>query len=145
MQYEQTNQVNPAARRQLLMYGVALVLLIATLIWSRSGATPAAAPTTRQWQPVNKGQTGQLYHDDGSQIWLTDTTEGYDALAAVLARGRKDDVLTLQRVGEATIVPSQTRVRVLNQTFTLHQVRVIEGPQKGLTGWVAAEEVYPAQ
>jgi hypothetical protein len=65
-------------------------------------------------------------------------------MAAYVSLTNAGDTAGLRQLiqqGRAFPVADETRVQVVGQKWPAIQVRVLEGPQSGKTGWVAFEHV----
>jgi hypothetical protein len=67
--------------------------------------------------------------------------QAMDAYISITNAGDTVGLGKLIEQGRAFPVADETRVLVIDQKWPAVQVRVLEGPQSGKTGWVAFEHV----
>jgi len=87
------------------------------------------------------GQEGQLWARGLSRWHLAVDEQAMDEYVSLTNAGDARGLGRMIEQGRAFPVADETRVLVLDQKDLAMQVRVLEGPQAGKTGWVAFEHV----
>lgn len=84
-------------------------------------------------------------HDDISDcsesVAIAVTKESQDKLSKASIAQDEIGILALLASGEIFSVPNCTKVKVIDMAVFLRQIRVLEGEQFGLSGWVPYEFV----
>ena|SRR3990167_4333807 len=117
---------------------IAAIVVIGALVGSFSTTTPTP-PAERR---VGRGEQGKLVNGVAQVLISRDDT----ALKALQKAGAAKDQVgytALILSGQVFSVPANTKVLVLNPGVFTSEVRVLEGPQVGKSGLVAAEFVKP--
>jgi hypothetical protein len=76
-----------------------------------------------------------------NEITVARTEEAFDQFLRASARRDTQGQMELALSGEVFLVPNGTRVLVLDYGFAKHQVRLLDGPHAGASGWVPREWV----
>jgi hypothetical protein len=77
----------------------------------------------------------------GPMVMLATTEAALDDLSKARIAGDKMGTFQVMAEGRAFPVDARTKVLVLDTTFTLRKVRVLEGPHLGKAGWVPMDWV----
>ena len=130
--------VDPAKRKKgcLGCLGlIALVLLISYLMGLGGSSTPST---------VGVGGDGILRMDGSGAILLAIDPASYDALVSASVARDSMGVTQLITAGRVFQCPQGTRVRVIDRAMYRRKVRIMNGPQTGLAGWVSSDWVKPS-
>jgi hypothetical protein len=110
---------------------------------------PAPRPRTRPAAPrppiFTVGDVGRLISPDGKRIPVARAEDdgAWDAMNEALLAQDEEGFVRLVASGRVLVVPSGTGARVLDVGFVSRKVRLLDGPQHGKAGWVAAEYLAP--
>lgn len=99
---------------------------------SSSGPTVSAPSTSG---------TPTLYVPGLDKIVVCRTEEAFERFLKASARNDKYGHAELALSGQCVLVQNGTKVQVLDYGFAKHQVRIMEGPEAGTSGWVPREWV----
>ena len=133
----------------ILLIGIVVVVL--AVAWSSieeaynndapmSASAPASPPTPRS---VPVGSEGRLSNNGAPKVPISiDEAAAKEWVKAEVANDQmgRAGLLMADRVFG---VPNNTRVLVIDRTFSRSQVRILEGEFAGRSGWVAYEWVKP--
>lgn len=88
---------------------------------------------------------GQEVHliSTAEHVLVATTDAAWDAMFKAIAAKDKEGLALLVLSGDVLLVPSETKVRVIEGAFTSVKVRVLEGAYSGQAGWVPTEMVGP--
>ena len=131
--------------------------MVAAIVYSRQSRTPTNGPSVSpspqvtvapqaQQNPqtlprLGVGDIGTI--DDGSRspVPLSSTKDGYDEMAKA---GRAHDTVGIRQMviaGRVFAVPVGTQARVIDTSFTMRRVRILDGEHKDAAGWLPFEYV----
>ncbi len=124
-----------------LMY--ALVIAGSFIILFAVGQAWRLKPESKASRILHKGDAAVLVTPVGEQVWLARNKEDcYQIQAAVVER--KEDFLKACADNQTAFpAAAGTRVRILAESVSRRQVRIVEGPLEGQTGWVEHEFLQP--
>lgn len=129
------------------MFAGLLILLARSRPSNETGYAdrPAATPAPRK--AVDVGSEGKLKLPGGSGVWVCLDESSWDEMLSAENKGAAGGPgagAAIYRLAEARKIrkyPNGTKVRVLHARIFSRQVEVIDGPDRGDTGWVQAEFV----
>jgi len=98
---------------------------------------PAAAPPPATANPRER----RLTSGGPEQVPVCVTEEAFDEFIQAAARGDTHGAVNLTLAGLIFFVDANTRVLMLDTSWGAQQVRILSGPQTGLSGWVPSEWV----
>jgi zinc-ribbon domain len=121
-------------KAQLGCLAVAGMLIAVWVIFQMAGGfgDPPARPFT--------GQDGKLQNGKKA-IPVAVDQDSSDQLIKAQAINDQHAVVQLLLAGKVLSVNDGTKVKVIDSTFTLRQVRILEGSHEGRSGWVPLEFV----
>lgn len=104
---------------------------------------PTIAPPTAV--PAFIPAVGQEVHlvSTADNVLVATTDAAWDAMYKAIAANDKEGLALLVLSGDVLLVPTKTKVRVIEGAFTSVKVRMLEGAYYGQAGWVATELVGP--
>jgi hypothetical protein len=91
--------------------------------------------------PVKMVGQNAVVDNGGPMVMLATTEAALEDLSKARIAGDKMGIFQVMAEGRAFPVDSKTKILVLDTTFTLRKVRVLEGPHLGKAGWVPMEWV----
>jgi hypothetical protein len=111
--------------------------------------TPRAVPTVAKIAPTATPIPGRPVVGQEAHLWARGLPQWHlaideDAMAAYVSITNAGDTAGLRQLiqqGRIFPVADETRVLVVAQKWPAIQVRVLEGPQSGQSGWVGFEHV----
>lgn len=126
------------------------VLVLFTIIGASGGdksPTEGPGPETQvQARKVFVGDEGVLnYHDDvndcsqKSVVAVDEKSE--DVVTKASVANDTYGIAELVMNNQAFLVPNCTKVQVIDQSFAIRKIRILEGDQIGKSGWVPMEFV----
>jgi hypothetical protein len=123
-----------------------IVLIVLAIAFGNSGSSSKEDKGTahaKTGRPSAKAPTGptMLYAPSLEKIAVARTKEALDRFSRSAARKDRFGFVELALRDEVFLVPSRTRVLVIDHGFITHQVRILEGEHAGETGWVPREWV----
>ena len=119
--------------------GVILALIVASgCNQSQSAPTTTTVPETITHIPI--GGTGTI-RSGGPIALLSTTKDGYDEINDALAAKDKIGLRNLLMTRKAFTVKSGTRGLVIDSSWTLKRVRILDGDHKDAAGWLPFEFV----
>jgi len=87
---------------------------------------------------IGLGDSGTI--DNGvSVVMLSTTKDGYDDINKGLAARDKVGLVNLIRTGRAFTVKRGTRAKVIDVTFAMRRVRIMDGEKVNAAGWLPFE------
>jgi hypothetical protein len=102
----------------------------------------AAIFTAAQTTPrLRIGDIGMINDGSRSPVPLSSTKDGYEEMAKA---GRAHDTVGLRQMvlaGKVFAVPVGTRARVIDMSFAMRRVRILDGKYKDAAGWLPFEYV----
>lgn len=116
-----------------------IVLLLIALINTccyRASETPE-----KHW--VHKGETAVLVESGRANAVMAAYHKDAHQVARAVDTPDPATVDRLVREGKALELPNGTLVKVLSESFNEREIRVIQGPKEGSTGWVPFEWLKP--
>jgi len=103
---------------------------------------PAQVEQTPQTLPRRGiGDIGTIDDGSSSPVPLSSTKDGHDEMAKA---GRAHDTVGLRQMvltGRAFVVPVGTQARVIDTSFAMRRVRILDGKHKDAAGWLPFEYV----
>jgi hypothetical protein len=144
--------------QQRIKLAVAILLVVAVaIVYSRQSRTPATGPSvspspqvTMATQPQQTPQTlprlglgdiGTIDDGSGSPVPLSSTKDRYDEMAKA---GRAHDTVGIRQMvltGRVFVVPVGTQAKVIDTSFAMRRVRILDGKHKDAAGWLPFEYV----
>lgn len=126
----------------LVLLGIVIVLV--ALIGSggdskKDGKTQSPAPTAAERLRV--GEEGILRVEGQEQVLVATSKENLDKVVKALVAKDTEGLAQMVLAGEAFLVDSGTKVRVIDTALGVRQVRIFDGGTLGRTGWVPMEFV----
>lgn len=136
----------PSAARALLFFlGLVIALVIGCNLIGSSivGRAQRGIPIPPMSTATDTGREARVRLSGGGDVVLARSADAMeDLLTAAAAQDKVAyDAVVIQ--GDAFLVSSGTRVRVIRSLTTLSEVRVLDGPFATQTGWVPREWVTP--
>ena len=148
---------NHIQQRIKLAAAIILVAAAIAIAYSRQSGSPTSgssgspssqltAPPQAQQIPqtlprLGIGDIGTIDDGSSSPVPLSSTKDGYDEMAKA---GRAHDTVGLRQMvltGRAFVVPVGTQARVIDTSFAMRRVRILDGKQKDAAGWLPFEYV----
>lgn len=127
---------------------ILIVIFVIVLVWSISSLSknPPSPPMSSSPETADIGFEGMVNansnkNDCKNSTILAITKEAQDKI--LKAVNAKDDIGLSQLLltGEAFMVSNCTKIKVIDRSMFLRQVRVLEGEQFGKAGWMPYEWV----
>jgi hypothetical protein len=107
------------------------------------GSSSPSTPSLQQ--AIATGETGRLSNGLANVVVAVDVAALDDIIKAAVANDNEGiAIIVLQ--GRAFIVPQWTKVRVIGHAGFMYdktQIRILSGPNRGLSGWIPNEFVKP--
>jgi hypothetical protein len=100
---------------------------------------PACGTTASQSSPSDIGSESILQAGNLEEIYLTIDKESFDEWSKVAAAKDHIGMLELLSAGKMFIVPAGTKVLVIDSSWAIREVRILEGDAFGRTGWLPYE------
>lgn len=90
---------------------------------------------------IGIGEEGRLYIDGSSPIGVSVDKESLNELISSIIIHDSSGIQNLILKGKVFIVEEDTRILVIDRGFTSTKVRILEGGNTGMAGWVPSEWV----
>ena len=87
------------------------------------------------------GDRSTLYVDSGDPIMLAVDRPSFEELLKCGAAGDGAGTLDLLHQGRVFLTPNGTSVLVIDMAMYAREVRCLDGPHSGVSGWVGYEQV----
>lgn len=136
----------------LSIVAASLALLMAVPILLCGGCFVAVLSTpspAANYRPPKAEPTKPKQHDSTNVDWkvttMTDTAfvarnrESLNRLVKLQAVGDKDGIALLLLDGELFVIEKYRQVRVIDRGFSTSEIRVMNGPEKGRSGFVQSD------
>jgi len=121
-----------------------LVVIAVFVVWGAldndSRRTTASNRSASQSASVGVGQDGRVVVDSGSVVVCV-SPQAYERFVKMAVANDTLGMSNLTAQGGAFLVPSGTRVRVIDRRLERREVRILEGPFAGRSGWVTSSSV----
>jgi hypothetical protein len=114
---------------------VILGLVVVGWLFSLGGSNPTRS------EIASVGDVARLETDTGTMVFVAATKEALDRLNRLAAANDTVGVAQLAEAGLVYPVRHGTQARVLGAGWATMEVRIIDGPYAGRSGWVASEFV----
>ena len=92
---------------------------------------------------VRMGEEGLLHQEDNSEVGICWTKESFDAMIDASVANDQIGWMQLFYDGDCSLMPSDTKVLVLENTFGASKFRILEGDYYGDTAWTNYEFIVP--
>jgi hypothetical protein len=130
----------------LILVGIVVLAIIGGCIHALSGgsSSPSSSSGGLPDGPGGGGVGVDAKLSSGSKsVVLGRTEDAEDALTKAAIADDEPGFNLLIASDQAFIVPEGTKVHTIDRSFTLYQVRIIDGAHTMETGWVPTEYVKP--
>ena len=133
-----------AASLALLM-AVPILLCGGCFVAVLNTPSPAANYRPPKAEPTKKPKQHDSTNVDWNVTTMTDTTfvarnrESLNRLVKLQAVGDKDGIALLMLDGELFVIEKYRQVRVIDRGFSTSEIRVMNGPEKGRSGYVLSD------
>jgi hypothetical protein len=143
--------------QQRIKLAVAILVVVVAIVYSWQSHSPTSrlsispslqatvATDTRQtpqtFPHLGVGDIGTIDDGSGSLVTLSSTKDGYDEMAQA---GRAHDTVGIRQLvlmGRVFVVPVGTQARVIDTSFAMRRVRILDGKHKDAAGWLPFEYV----
>ncbi len=146
LEQNQKFQAMRKAQKRGGVFGLVLLLIVLGFILSREESTNKRSTTTQV--SVTSPAPKKALVDIGSVVKLRSgaevivlgrTKNDYDSMAKAYRADDSHGRAQLLLSGRAFKVPAGTKARIIDQSWTMRQVRILEGQSVGRAGWIPAE------
>ena len=118
----------------VILFTIILAMIAVVLCISSDGKT-----TTESGPSV--GSEARLYSEGSAPFWVAVDEEAFDELISAVVAKDNYGIMELTLAGRVFIVQNNTKVLVIEPGFTKTKVRILEGENAGMAGWVPYEFV----
>lgn len=125
----------------LILLGV-FALFIMYMCSDTASTPPNASPQASSAGQVRIGNTAVLRVDSGDVVVMA-TVEAFREFTKLAVANDTLGMVSMEVGGRLFRVPSGTRARVIDSGLDRREVRILEGPSIGKSGWVVAALVHP--
>jgi len=119
---------------------VVIVMILFIMSMSLSSDSSNNSPELRS-ETIHIGEEGFLRANDASFVLLGASKESYDAFLDAQIATDSFGTSELLQSGLIFSVPADTKILVIDSTFAMRKVRILEGERIGQIGWVPYEFV----
>lgn len=133
-------------QRKLKMATAIIFSFLIIIIIASSGEEDAPTQQVETLSILTIGDDGILNNQEektnceGNTI-LGTSKETYDEFSKAQVADDKLDYLQMLGDGKIFLIPNCTKVKVIDSSFTLKKVRILEGEHLGVSGWMPFEFV----